>query len=240
MDSIINYDEDNKTIHFAASTSTTLIDDSTCPPPNKRATTTVSFANGMNNEIYEIPHINDYSSEMIDSIWYNNADYQRISISCSKIIIKLNESIDSTAAAAAAADSKEPTTTSIEKRVKKYCSRGLEKFTDARVLTRRTIQHNAIGAVLDEQARQRMNTNDDAMILPVPTLAAVDIIAEIYARHCLHCKYHAIATAKRDELESSVYCKAKIDASAILEVHDTSPPLRTTKLQRNTKASSQA
>jgi hypothetical protein len=135
---------------------------------------TVSFEPPSENTIYEVPHINDYSSELISSIWYSDTDYRRIETSCAKIIRKMN--------------SDEP----MEKMKKKYCTRGLENFIDARiVLASRTNRKRAIYAVLDEQELQwRDNVLEPAEI------------ADIYAEHCLDCKIDAITTARRDELES--------------------------------------
>jgi hypothetical protein len=139
------------------------------------------------NDIYEVPHIRDYSSELIGSLWYNDMDYDRINTSCTKIIRKMS--------------CEKP---AIEERMKKnYCPRGLENFTDAGALARRTIRDSAIGAVMDEQARQRKND-----------VFETDRIADIYAQRCLKCKIDAIITARRDELESThaVRCKKKLDA----------------------------
>jgi hypothetical protein len=134
---------------------------------------TVSFAAPtIENEIYEIPHINDYSSALIESIWYNDADYQRIQNSCIKIIRKMNSDAP------------------VEK-VQKYCSRGLERFTEAGALACRTNRAKAREAVLEEQELQWR----DDVFEPAG-------IADIYVEHCLVSKIDAINTARRDELKS--------------------------------------
>jgi hypothetical protein len=185
MDSIIKYE---KIKNVGRCVSTNLSDDS--KSKSRRA---VSWAPDDANEIYEIPHINDFSSEMIDSLWYNEADYQRIQTSCIKIIRKMVDS-----------DSDKQI---VERTTKRYCSRGLEHFTDAGALARRTIRRSAIDAVMDEQFRQF--TKD--VVEPA-------CIADLYAQHCRACKYYAIITALRDELESMNVegRKKKIDCCILL------------------------
>jgi hypothetical protein len=149
---------------------------------SKRA---VSFAPQSENEIYAVPHIDDYSSELIGSIWYNVGEYLHIETSCIKIIRKMNS------------DKSQPPSTSHEKgaptRKKQYCSRGLEKFSGDRALACRTVRESAINAVLEEQRNQ---WNNNAIVEPVR-------IADIYAQHCIECKIDAIYTARRDELDSN-------------------------------------
>jgi hypothetical protein len=171
----------------------------------------VSFVAPSENEIYEVPHIDEYSSALIESIWYNDADYQRIQNSCIKIIRKMN--------------SDEP----MEKMKKKYCSRGLENFLDARILARRTNRAKAREAVLDEQRKQWMNGIFDPAR-----------ISNIYAQHSLGGKIEAIYTARRDELESTrvMRYEKKIDASTIENMHHATP-LHITST-RNTNAPPQA
>jgi hypothetical protein len=139
----------------------------------------VSFAPPSENEIYEVLHIDDYSSELIDSTWYNKTDYRLIQTSCAKIICKMND------------DTTMKNT---------YWSRGLENFTDDGALFRRTIRDRAMDAVMEEQTRQWEND----VFEPVG-------IADIYAHHCIDCKFDAINTARRDECEKEIE-----DASTIL------------------------
>jgi hypothetical protein len=181
----------------------------------------VSFAPPSEHEIYEVPHINDYSSELIGSIWYNEAEYAHIQTSCIKIIRKMVSDKSSD-----------------ERRKKQYCSRGLEKFPSDRARARRAIRQSALEAVMDEQIKQWSNDVVD-----------VARIADAYTQHCLDCKIEAVYTARRDELESNhvMRCKKKIVALTIqnsqkdkLEVHHHSgTPLHTT-LRRNSNATPQA
>jgi hypothetical protein len=192
-------------------------------PPRKTTSKqrrTVSFAPPSENKIYEVPHINDYSSELIGAIWYSDVDYHRIEKSCAKIIRKMN--------------SDKP----IQKMKNKYCQRGLEKFTDVVAPARQIIRKRAIYAVLDEQEWQWR----DDVFEPAG-------IADIYAEHCLVSKIDAINTARRDELESKRCTKKKIDAATTaikksqkdklnVHVHDRTP--LHSKLQRNSSAPPQA
>jgi hypothetical protein len=180
----------------------------------------VSFVPPSENEIFEVLHIHDYSSSLIESIWYNEMDYQRIRASCNKTIRKMNSG-----------------KTTIERRMKKkYCPRGLEKCTDTGELARRNTRLKAREAVLNEQFKQWKNDAVD----PVR-------IGNIYAHHCLDCNIDAIITGRRDELEAihALRCKKKKRDAFIensqkekLEVHLTTTI--NTKLQRNTNAPPQA
>jgi hypothetical protein len=178
---------------------------------------TVSFVPPSENDICEVPHIDDYSSELIGSIWYSDADYRRIQTSCAKIIRKMN--------------SDKP----IKKMKNKYCPRGLEKYPDAVASSRQIIRKKSIDAVLDEQVLQAR----DNVFEPAD-------IADIYAEHCLVSKIDAITAARTDELESNhvMRCTKKIDAKIKnsqedkLTVHYRAPLL--TELKINKKTSPQA
>jgi hypothetical protein len=148
----------------------------------------VSFAPPSENEIYEVPHINDYSSQLIGSIWYNGAEYLHIETSCGKIVRKMN-SDKCKKLLRSTSDEKEAMSK------KQYCARGLERFTDAGLIACRTNRVKAIDAVLDEQKKQ-WNNNNNAIVEPAR-------IADIYAQHCIECKIDAIYTARRDELDSN-------------------------------------
>jgi hypothetical protein len=188
-----------------SSSNTTILSDSSTVSKSAKSRA-VSFAPPSANEVYDVPHINDYSSEIMDAIWYNEVDYERVQTSCAKIIRKMNsDKCRMPAAAGAGAGASAIESSSMKKN---YCPRGLERFTDAGVLACRTIRDNAIEAVLDEQLKQWKNEVLDPAR-----------IADIYAQRCLDCKIDAIITALRDELELMhvvVRSNKKIDDASII------------------------
>jgi hypothetical protein len=122
-----------------------------------------------NNEVFPIPHIDDFEEETIKAVWYEKSEYDTMKVGFVATIKKMmrGELI---------AENNESTV------------RGLEFRTRKGALRR---QHNklaAITAVLDEQDRQfNDGTFDD------------DRLAEIYRSSGSHCQDNAVAMGLRDQ-----------------------------------------
>jgi hypothetical protein len=121
------------------------------------------------NEIYNVPHIDDMTSEEVKAIWYEKADYEKIKMAMIPLIRKMmkRESIAET---------------------DKETIRGLEYRTRQGAIRRQHNKLEAITAVLDEQDRQ----------LDCEGCIDEELLAEVYQRFSAHCQEEAHALALGD------------------------------------------
>ena len=119
--------------------------------------------------IRNVEHIRDFSNEDIQTIWYTTADYQEIKA-------ENKQAVDLMVRYGVVDDDLE------------FCSRGLETKED--ISRRRRNKNESIGAVMNEQNLQRMETCKGAM-LP-------DLIAMLYSVYSFPCQQTAYLNAIRD------------------------------------------
>ena len=89
----------------------------------------------------EIPSLDDYSEEEIESIWFTSHEYSAFSESVEKTIMKMEQGK--------------------ELKEKKYCARGLESMMPEKHYEKGQRRREVFRAVLDEQKAQKDNRVDD-------------------------------------------------------------------------------
>ncbi|KAL7570359.1 hypothetical protein ACA910_017199 [Epithemia clementina (nom. ined.)] len=128
------------------------------------------------NEILEIPHLDDIPDSDVEAIWYSAKEYSDIKSSY-QLTIFMMESGEK-----------------ISKEDTEHTTRGLEYRTQEGAWARYENKRDAYNAVLDEQDRQWKVDKDD-----------FDKLREIYLEHSTKCAQAAVVRALQDEQDIKEY-----------------------------------
>ncbi|GAX14116.1 hypothetical protein FisN_8Hh048 [Fistulifera solaris] len=136
---------------------------------NKKAYKSLAFA--QENEVFEIPHINDFTDEDVAATWYDAEEYAEIKADyqCVIFMMESGERID---------DDEEHTT------------RGLEYRTQQGAWSRYENKRDAYNAVLDEQDRHWKKDIDDP-----------EALRRVYVEQVAKCQRAAEQRAAQDEVD---------------------------------------
>ncbi|GAX11956.1 hypothetical protein FisN_8Lh048 [Fistulifera solaris] len=130
-----------------------------------------SLAFAQENEVFEIPHINDFTDEDVAATWYDAEEYAEIKADyqCVIFMMESGERID---------DDEEHTT------------RGLEYRTQQGAWSRYENKRDAYNAVLDEQDRHWKKDIDDP-----------EALRRVYVEQVAKCQKAAEQRAAQDEMD---------------------------------------
>ena len=143
---------------------------------HKRKKAYKSLAFAQENEVFEIPHINDFTDEDVAATWYDAEDYAAIKADyqCVIFMMESGERIDDNNDD----DNEEHTT------------RGLEYRTQQGAWNRYENKRDAYNAVLDEQDRHWKKDIDDP-----------EAIRRVYVEQVAKCQKAAEERAAQDEVD---------------------------------------